>query len=59
LPRLKRTAPRATSGATPIASNVALGSVLVLEHAAPLATANPALSSSITSVSPSTPGNAK
>ena len=36
-PRLKRTAPRASSGATPIASSVADGSVFALEHAAPRA----------------------
>ena len=41
------------------AMSVAEGSVLALEHAAPAATAYPALSSSTTRVSPSMFGNAK
>src|SRR5712691_6691081 len=39
LPRLTLTALLATSGATPMASKVGLGSLLTLEHAEPLATA--------------------
>ena len=58
-PVLTRTAARAIASATPIARSVCEAPGCALEQAEPLATANPSRSSSITQLSPTSPGNAK
>ena len=58
-PRLKRMAPRASSGRTPIAASTCDGATLPDEQAEPELTAIPARSSAIISVAASTPGTAK
>src|SRR5580693_6068737 len=58
-PRLRRMAPRANSGRTPIAASTCDGDTLPDEHAEPELTATPARSSAIISVAASTPGTAK
>src|ERR1700732_4713953 len=58
-PRLKRMAPPASSGRTPIAASTCDGATLPDEQAEPELTAIPTRSSAIISVAASTPGTAK
>src|SRR5262247_2450493 len=58
-PRLTRTAPRANSGATPMAASTCDGATLPDEQAAPDDTATPSRSKAITAVSAFRPGTLK
>src|SRR5207237_10543485 len=55
-PRLRRMAPRASAGATPIVASTCDGWTLPDEHAAPEETATPSRSKAITAVSAFMPG---